>query len=86
MKKNTFRRIRLGTTLGSVSILVTGCDSYTEAVLTNLWYGLPGLISGGFEGAQQWLSGASSTPSLMSCEPGKRAQSGEEGNSGASFA
>lgn len=58
MKKNSNCRVMVGMTLGLVTIFVTGCDPYTETVVANLWYGLPGLISGGFEGVQQWLSGA----------------------------
>lgn len=58
MKKTVNRKVMVGMTLGLVTVLVSGCDPYTEAVLANLWYGLPGLVSGGFEGVQQWLSGA----------------------------
>lgn len=42
----------------TMAVLAPGCGPYSEAVLMNLWYGLPGLVAGGFQGVQQWISGA----------------------------
>jgi hypothetical protein len=38
-------------------MLIAGCN-YPEAVAQNLGWGLPGLISGGFTGFAEWITGA----------------------------
>lgn len=48
----------LAVSVGMTAVLAPGCGPYAEAVLMNLWWGLPGLISGGFQGVFQWISGA----------------------------
>ena len=37
--------------------LIAGC-SYPKAVLQNLSWGFPGLVSGGFAGFTEWIAGA----------------------------
>jgi len=39
------------------SLLIAGCD-YPEAVAQNLRWGFAGLVSGGFTGLAEWITGA----------------------------